>query len=91
MIVRFIYALRLNKNEVASRHTTLQYDTYLQPVYPSYTDNTGNDKTTIRNEMAPHGVAIRYIPAACSPPITLMRALGHAHRKRGSYERPHMP
>ena len=29
--------------------------------------------------------------AACSPPITLMRAFGHIHRKRGEYARPHMP
>jgi hypothetical protein len=29
--------------------------------------------------------------AACSPPITLMRALGHIQRKRGEYARPHMP
>ena len=29
--------------------------------------------------------------AACSPPITEMRALGHMNRKRGEYARPHMP
>ena len=28
--------------------------------------------------------------AACSPPITEIRALGHIHRKRGSYARPHI-
>ena len=30
-------------------------------------------------------------PAACSPPMTEMRALGHIQRKRGSYARPHIP
>ena len=29
--------------------------------------------------------------AAWGPPITLIRALGHWNRKRGSYARPHMP
>ena len=29
--------------------------------------------------------------AACWPPITLMRALGHIHSWRGEYARPHMP
>ena len=29
--------------------------------------------------------------AACWPPITLIRALGHLHRKRGAYARPAMP
>ena len=29
--------------------------------------------------------------AACSPPITEIRALGHIHRKRGEYARPHIP
>ena len=29
--------------------------------------------------------------AACSPPITEMRAFGHIQRKRGLYARPHMP
>ena len=28
---------------------------------------------------------------ACSPPITLMRAFGHIHKKRGPKARPHMP
>ena len=28
---------------------------------------------------------------ACSPPMTLMRALGHMNRKRGEKARPHMP
>ena len=29
--------------------------------------------------------------AACSPPITEIRALGHIQRKRGSKARPHIP
>ena len=29
--------------------------------------------------------------AACSPPITEIRAFGHIQRNRGSYARPHMP
>ena len=29
--------------------------------------------------------------AACTPPITEMRAFGHMNRKRGEYARPHMP
>jgi hypothetical protein len=29
--------------------------------------------------------------AACSPPMTLIRALGHMNRKRGENARPHMP
>ena len=29
--------------------------------------------------------------AACSPPITEMRALGHIHSSRGEYARPAMP
>ena len=28
--------------------------------------------------------------AACSPPMTEIRALGHIHRKRGEYARPHI-
>jgi hypothetical protein len=28
--------------------------------------------------------------AACSPPITEIRAFGHMNRKRGEYARPHM-
>ena len=28
--------------------------------------------------------------AACSPPITEIRALGHIHRNRGEYARPHI-
>jgi hypothetical protein len=28
--------------------------------------------------------------AACSPPITEMRAFGHIHRNRGEYARPHI-
>jgi hypothetical protein len=38
--------------------------------------------------VAAHG---REHVAACSPPITEIRALGHIHRKRGSNARPHMP
>ena len=30
-------------------------------------------------------------PAACSPPITETRALGHVYKKRGEYARPHIP
>ncbi len=30
-------------------------------------------------------------PAACSPPMTEMRAFGHIHRNRGPKARPHMP
>ena len=30
-------------------------------------------------------------PAACSPPITEMRAFGHIQSSRGSNARPHMP
>ena len=30
-------------------------------------------------------------PAACSPPMTEIRADGHDHRKRGSYARPDIP
>ena len=29
--------------------------------------------------------------AACSPPITEIRAFGHIHSRRGSKARPHMP
>jgi hypothetical protein len=29
--------------------------------------------------------------AACSPPITEMRAFGHIQSWRGEYARPHMP
>ena len=28
--------------------------------------------------------------AACSPPVTEMRAFGHIHRKLGEYARPHI-
>ena len=33
----------------------------------------------------------RGLLAACSPPITEMRAFGHIQRNRGLYARPHMP
>jgi hypothetical protein len=29
--------------------------------------------------------------AACSPPMTLIRAFGHMKWNRGEYARPHMP
>ena len=30
-------------------------------------------------------------PAACSPPMTEIRAFGHIHIRRGENARPHMP
>ena len=39
----------------------------------------------------PSRLTVASTDAACSPPITEMRAFGHIHRKRGEYARPHMP
>src|ERR671910_68051 len=46
---------------------------------------------TLSSRRRPSSCTVRRTFAACWPPITLMRALGHIHKKRGEYALPHIP
>ncbi|MDT4842132.1 hypothetical protein FQZ97_760210 [compost metagenome] len=39
----------------------------------------------------PASITMAMVCAACSPPITAVRALGQLKQKRGAKPRPHMP
>ena len=53
--------------------------------------NTSSSLIVLLDRASWSCLTIASTPAACSPPITLMRLLGQLNKKRGSYARPLMP
>lgn len=50
----------------------------------------GHGRTMVFDEVDAARRTVDRVIAACAPPITEIRALGHIHRKRGLYARPHI-
>ena len=66
--------------------------------WKSYSSRTGflNASSSSADHFSPRASRLSLwivdnTPAACSPPITPIRALGHINKNRGEYARPHMP